>query len=307
MTRAQLRFEIRRRLAELAQFATSITGTGTVVIAGGGADPLKVTGTSTLFTTELQVGHEIRLESETRQVARIDSDTVLYVNTAFAAAHTAVALSLLTPRAWPDEMIDAALNSALSDIHTALLNTAPEALRSRVTATLPATRTVTIPATLANIAIIEILIDATADAWRPLRLLSDEQWTGAGARPAWAGWAALGVTSGTGQPTAYRWVDLSTIELDNTPAAALANGIRFTGSLASSSLDSDTATLTLPEPAKFEDIAINAATADLLLADATQAPRAKAYRALAAQATAALCARFNRGRAQGPLTVNMVR
>lgn len=307
MTRAQLRFEIRRRLAEATQFASTISGTGTVAVAGGAADPYKVTGTGSAFTAELQVGAELLIGTEARQVSRIESDTILYVNAPFTTAATGATLQLLAQRGWSDESIHDAINSAISAFHTDLLNRAPLALRTRVTANLPATRTTTVPTTLADVFQVELLLDPAADAWLPLRLLSDEQWTGAGPRPAWAGWAALGITQGTGQPSAYRWIAIDTIEFDNTPTTAITNGLRFSGALASSYLDTDTATLSLPEPAKCEEIILHTATAELLMLDATQWQRAAQFRGLAAQATNALCARFNRGRQQGPVTVNLIR
>jgi hypothetical protein len=298
-TRAQLRFAVRRKLAETGQFADPLTGTVTVA---AGAE--LVTGTDTFFTSAVMVGAEIQIGGEIRQVDRIDSDTVLHVNRAFTAAQTNAAVSQLSLRGWSDDLINDELNAACGSLHTSLLEGAAELLRTRVAATLPATRTATVPATLANIEGVEVLADAALTDYRPLRCLTDAQWSGG-----LSGWGAgMGLSmGGAGTPTSYRWVDIQTIEFDCIPSTALANGLRWRGFLASMYLDTDAATIALPEAAKIEEILVNSVVAECLLTDATQTSRATAFRARANNGTAELVRRWNRGRQAGPLSVNLVR
>ena len=207
-TKAQLRQAVRRNLREVERFRTALTGAFTVA-----KDSAAVTGAASLANDELQAGDELQLDDEIRQVIKADSATAVTVNTPYLAGHAGVTGYVISRRTWTDEEVDEAVNGALADLHTLLLADAPAALLTRVTGNLAASKTATVPTTLATVETVEVLGLAGTDVWTqlrgPLPLVSLQP---SGPLPWW-----YTQVSFTAAPTAYGWTGPSAIELNSTP------------------------------------------------------------------------------------------
>lgn len=297
-TLAQLRVAVRRNLREVERFATPLSGTFTVA-AGSAA----VTGTGSALTSECDVGDEIRLGDEIRQIVDLASDTALTVNAPFVVIHTTAAGNLLGRRTWTDEEVTDEINGALQAMHTLLLADAPAVLATRVTGNLPASKSVTLPTTLATVETIEVLAQAGTELWAvlqgpvPLAALS-----ASGPLPWWIGQVGL-----VAAPTAYAWVGPATIELNSTPPAAITNGVRWTGAGAFTPLTTEAGTIGWADPSAWEAAAIALATGELLQRSRTAADRSAYYLANGQREYERNAKRWTRGRQQGAYSVQLVR
>lgn len=82
---------------------TTLTGTASISDSSN-----VVTGTGTTFTSEVSIGDEIVINSETRRIVNIDSDTSLNVTSAYASSQTAQSITLTGyPDVWNDRILKA--------------------------------------------------------------------------------------------------------------------------------------------------------------------------------------------------------
>jgi hypothetical protein len=247
-TLAELRLGVRRLLAEVRVPLETISGTASATAAAS-----TVTGTSTLFMDEFNVGNEIRLDSEIREITAIASDTSLTVNRAWTATHTSATIYRVV-RQWTDEFLLECIRKAQREVQDAAWNMAPKALLQY-------------PAFLANITAGTDIYELSANMLQITQLQVKDTssyeyrnvpevtiWDKNRSNSPWYVFSSA-TPKPTGNPTQYAVVGWGvesdgarnvTIEFDLKPVTSVTSGIRVYGPTTANALAADTDRSNMP-------------------------------------------------------------